>query len=140
MPQTIPPFLLIPVVAWGAAQVLKYVLFTLRSKNFKDYNLLYKSGGMPSAHAAVVMSVTTAVAYADGLYSATFGIAAVVAAIVLYDAVNVRRAVGEQGRALHEIAPQRKMTFFTADGHTIPEVIAGSSLGVAIAIILLQFL
>ena len=137
----ISPYILIPASAWFVAQFAKYALIGLKSKSF-DYKLLYKSGDMPSSHSALVISLLTTVGALEGVDSVYFGIAWVFAAVVIYDAVNVRRAVGEQGRVLSELLAKasREKAFYNAKGHTILEVVVGSVLGFTVAAVLLQLL
>ncbi|MGD8374092.1 MAG: divergent PAP2 family protein [Candidatus Woesebacteria bacterium] len=134
-------YILIPVAAWIAAQGGKYALQALKRGDYKQADLLYKSGGMPSSHSAVVVSLATTIGLTEGFQSAQFGLSAVLASIVIYDAINVRRAVGEQGDALFALTKDKKeLTFFTAKGHTLPQVIAGGTLGFLASVIMLQFL
>ena len=53
--------------------------------------------------------------------------------IFIYDAVNVRYAVGEHGKLLNEIAESdknpRTKPQKIVEGHTIPQVIVGAILG-----------
>jgi acid phosphatase family membrane protein YuiD len=58
---------------------------------------------MPSSHSANVTALAVTVGMLNGFGSALFGIAAGFAAIVMYDAMHVRRAVGEQGTVLRKI-------------------------------------
>lgn len=135
------PYILIPASAWLAAQLIKYALIGLKSKTF-DYKLLYKSGDMPSSHSALVISLLTTVGVLQGIDSVYFGITWVFTAVVIYDAVNVRRAVGEQGRVLNELLAKtaKGQSFYSAKGHTLLEVIVGSVLGLTVAVALLQLL
>lgn len=134
-------YIAIPIVAWIAAQGGKYALQAFKTDNRTKASLLYESGGMPSSHSAVVVSLVTVIGVTEGFQSPLFGLSAVFAAIVIYDAINVRRAVGEQGMVLKALVKDdQKMDFFTAKGHTLPQVIAGSALGFLVAVIMLQFL
>lgn len=134
-------YIAIPIVAWIAAQGGKYALQAFKTGNHTKTSLLYKSGGMPSSHSAVVVSLTTVIGVTEGFQSPLFGLSVVFAAIVIYDAINVRRAVGEQGVVLKSIVKENhKINFFTAKGHTLPQVIAGGALGFIVAVIMLQFL
>lgn len=93
------PYIVVPLAVWAIVQIIKFVVASLRGEiNFK---LLYASGGMPSVHSAVVASLATTAAIQDGLQSHLFGLVAIFAAIVMYDSLGVRRAVGEQGTALN---------------------------------------
>ena len=136
------PYLLIPVGAWIVAQLSKYIFLSLRQRSLDNYSLLYKSGDMPSSHSAVMVSLLVTVGSKLGLDSALFGVVAIVTGIVLYDAVNVRRAVGEQGLVLRKLlkTAKDKDSFYNAKGHTLLEVIVGSLVGLLVALVLLQFL
>ena len=79
-----------------------------------------------------------------GWHSIEFGMAAVLASIVMYDASGVRRAVGEQAKILNymmdnwgRITPKS----FSKDlkeliGHTPLEVASGAILGIVIGLIM----
>ncbi|MFZ1257961.1 MAG: divergent PAP2 family protein [Candidatus Saccharimonas sp.] len=132
------PYLLVVVISWLVAQGAKYLVVAARTKNFSHIRQLYLSGNMPSAHSATVVSVATIIGLYNGLDSAIFGLAAVVAAIVMYDAVMVRRSVGEQGLAIQEIIKIAKSGVVlprAAKGHTPLEVLVGALLGVVIGIV-----
>lgn len=134
-------YIVIPIVAWLVAQGGKYIIQAFKTGDYKKTSMLYKSGGMPSSHSAVVVSLAVAIGLTEGFQSALFGLSAVLAGIVIYDAVNVRRAVGEQGAVLSELSKDKKgLTFFTAKGHTLPQVIVGGMLGFLVSVIMLQFL
>ena len=134
-------YLVIPAVAWFVAQLLKGI-FEL-SKPAKERNRRFlRSGSMPSAHSATILALLTVIGVRMGTESPLFGVVAILAAIVLYDAVNVRRAVGEHGDVLKELLSlsKRERSFFSAHGHTITEILVGAVIGVAVAAIMLQIL
>jgi acid phosphatase family membrane protein YuiD len=131
------PYLLAIVSSWVVAQGTKYLIAVIKNKNFGAFRQLYLSGSMPSAHSATVMSVATVVGLIHGFDSALFGIAIMVAGVVMYDAVMVRRSVGEQGRAIQELIRATKQNQQVAipraaKGHTPFEVLVGAMLGVLI--------
>ena len=78
--------IIIPFISILAAETLKVSidLFTKRSK-LRFIN----PGGMPSGHSAFVGSLVVVVAYREGIDSTAFMISAVVALIVMYDAVTL---------------------------------------------------
>ena len=131
------PYIFVPAIAWILSQTIKYLLHTAKAGSLTSYSFLYTSGNMPSSHAAVTVSLLTVIGHTEGLSSALFGVMAILTMIVLYDAVNVRRAVGEQGKFLQNLAKTNKERgdFYTAKGHTIVEVTVGSILGFLIAVI-----
>src|SRR5689334_16508946 len=95
-------YLLAPFLGWLLSHITKVVLNVVRSKKL-DLAHMFKSGGMPSAHSAVTVSILTVIGGDQGVGSAIFGLATVVTAIVIYDALNVRRSVGEQGDVLRQL-------------------------------------
>lgn len=133
------PYLLAPLAAWIVAQGAKYVLIAAKHRSFDHVRQLYLSGNMPSAHSATVVSLATTVLFKDGSDSGLFALAALLAAVVMYDSVMVRRSVGEQGVAIHAlIRTQTKSSIRlprAAKGHEPLEVIAGAFVGVVIGLV-----
>ena len=128
------PYLFAVAVAWIAAQGLKYVIMAIRHRKINYFRQLYLSGNMPSAHSATTVALATLVGLTEGVDSTVFAIAALFAAVVMYDAIMVRRSVGEQGdaiAALIGLAKNKKMILpRSARGHTPLEVVAGMLLRV----------
>jgi uncharacterized protein len=131
-------YLLAPGVAWLAAQVIKTVIALTKHEHLTVYEEFMRSGNMPSSHSSIAVALLTVVGGRVGLDTPEFGIAFVLTAIVLYDALNVRRAVGEQGLVLKALAKDK--IFFSAVGHRPAEVLAGSVLGFIVAMLMLQIL
>jgi acid phosphatase family membrane protein YuiD len=131
-----------PLIAWFLAQVFKYLGQAYKASSFKDLSFLYKSGNMPSSHSALMLSLLTVIAAKEGTGSALFAIVLVLSLIVLYDAVNVRRSVGEQGPVVVELAKRAGLepSIYLAMGHRITEVAVGSLLGIVSALVVLQFM
>ncbi len=134
------PYLLTIVTSWIVAQGVKYIVVVVRSRNLGNFRHLYLSGNMPSAHSATVMSTATVVGLINGFDSALFGIAIMVAGVVMYDAVMVRRSVGEQGSAIQALIKLIKseepvVVPRAAKGHTPLEVVVGAWLGVLIGLV-----
>lgn len=127
-----------PITAWLVAQVAKIVLAQVQGGPKESRPTIISSGNMPSSHSAITMALLVVVGAINGLHSAEFGIAFVLTSIAIYDALNVRRAVGEQGEVLKSLTKGQQ--FYTAIGHRPSEVIAGSIVGIVVACILLQIL
>lgn len=129
--------LLVSFSAWFIAQSLKVVGELFFKKTFKP-SLFFASGGMPSAHSAFMSSVSTQIGYMSGFDSAIFALSAAITLIVVYDAYNVRRSVGLQGRALNEMIeyvykdsdPKEIRTLKEVLGHTPLQVFCGVLLGI----------
>jgi len=127
--------------AWAVAQLLK-VFITLVKEKRLDLRYLVISGGMPSAHSALVSALATSVAIIQGLGSVAFGITAILALVVMYDAAGIRQSVGLQSvvlnRIVKELRSRRPMAELERDlrefiGHTPFQVIAGAALGIIVA-------
>lgn len=133
------PYLMAVVAGWLIAQGLKYILVALKNRNFDHIRQLYLSGNMPSAHSATTVALATVVGMRDGVDSALFAIAALFAGVVMYDAIMVRRSVGEQGVALEtliKLAKNKAMVIpRAARGHTPLEVLVGALLGGIIGLV-----
>ncbi|MEG0229574.1 MAG: divergent PAP2 family protein [Oscillospiraceae bacterium] len=135
--------LCVSLISWFMAQVLKTVLTLILLKKFVPERLV-GAGGMPSAHSALVCSLTVAVSRLDGINSVSFAICFILAGVVMYDAMGVRRAAGEQAKAINEmrkndnLSPEEKeLKEFL--GHTPLEVLGGALLGILIALLIPKF-
>ncbi|NMG22606.1 divergent PAP2 family protein [Brasilonema bromeliae] len=130
-------------VAVGAclmAQALKLVIELLKNRKL-NINVLVTTGGMPSAHSALVTALATGVGQTLGWASPEFAVAMVFAIIVMYDAAGVRQAAGKQARILNQMIDElfHEHPEFDGDrlkellGHTPVQVIVGSALGITIS-------
>lgn len=132
MTEYISPYLLAIAIGWIVAQGAKYIIIAVKSRSLKSFHHLYVSGNMPSAHSATVVALLTVIGLKDGFASGLFGLAALFAAITMYDAVMVRRSSGEQGIALRALLKEqgsRVKTPRVAKGHEPLEVLVGALLG-----------
>lgn len=129
------PYLYAIAGGWVIAQGAKYVIVAVKTKSLAHFRQLYLSGNMPSAHSATALSLLTIVAFKDGIASGLFGLGALFAAIVMYDAMMVRRSVGEQGAAIQQLIKEqgsRVKLPRAAKGHTPLEVLVGVVVGVCV--------
>lgn len=90
------------IVAWFAAQTLK-MLFTIVFTHKVVWERMVGAGGMPSSHSALASSIAMAMHNKVGFSSPEFGLAIAFAAVVMYDAMGVRRAAGEQAKVINRI-------------------------------------
>jgi acid phosphatase family membrane protein YuiD len=88
-----------------SAQLLKIPWHWLMHRKW-DLKQAITSGGMPSSHSSGVASLLTAIGYIDGIESTTFAIAFILGAIVMYDAMGIRRHAGEQAVILNQLVVQ----------------------------------
>ncbi|HAK45339.1 MAG TPA: acid phosphatase [Spirochaeta sp.] len=132
------------IIALVSAQVLKVPTEWISMGTF-DRKRLRGTGGMPSSHSASVTALATSIGIERGFGSAEFTIALVLAFVVMYDAIGIRRAAGRHAEILNELVQELSDTFRdgfepkrlrTLLGHTIPQVIFGALLGILISILL----
>lgn len=121
------------------AQFWKFVAGLLsqrrqKERNFKEViGYLTRSGGMPSGHAASVTALSIYIGCYAGFDSAVFMLAVAFWGIVLYDAIHVRYAVGEQGKALNQLLREAdKPELPVVEGHTMAQVVVGTLIGIVI--------
>lgn len=133
--------------AWLTAQVLKTIIHMILNKAFVAERLV-GTGGMPSSHSATVCSLATAVALNYGLGGGEFAVAFILAVVVMYDALGVRRETGRQAKVINEMmetfsdmgkpmSVEDKLKEFV--GHSPIQVFAGAVLGVFMAYIICNF-
>jgi acid phosphatase family membrane protein YuiD len=128
------------VMAWAVAQLSKPFIHFVHSRRV-NLRYLFTAGGMPSSHSAVVVALATRIGMDTGLSSVPFALAAVFAAVVMYDAAGVRRAVSLQARVLNRMLTEMFEAQQFNDrrlreliGHTPFEVFVGALLGALSAI------
>lgn len=128
------------VAGFMIAQLAKLLAALIRQKGKMTFSevryWLFRSGGMPSGHSASFVAAATACGWARGFTSVECVILICMSVIIIYDAVNVRYAVGEHGKLLNEIAisdnnaktkPQK-----IVEGHTLPQAAVGILLGLTV--------
>jgi uncharacterized protein len=124
----------IPFIAIILAESVKAFIDIFRKRGKVRF---VNPGGMPSGHSAFVSALVVVVAYREGLGSTMFAISAVIALIVMYDAVNLRQEVGFHAKAINKIRPNAKLE--ESLGHTLFEVIVGAVFGALVAFLLLNY-
>ena len=136
----------VSLLAWLTAQILK-TLYTYITTKKLQLERLVGAGGMPSAHSATVCALFIAIARKVGFTSPLFAVAFVLAVVVMYDAMGVRRAAGEQAKVLNKIVQERNVEDEDDEsptdtplkeflGHTPLQVLGGALLGILIAIVI----
>lgn len=126
--------------AWGLAQLTKMLIGFYRTRRL-DFLYMVSTGGMPSAHSAMVCGLMTAVGLNSGFGSPVFALALAFAMITMFDAATVRRASGLQARLLNEIVKELFKEHHLSEqklaellGHTRPEVFMGMVMGILVGL------
>ena len=125
--------LTVSLLAWFVAQALT--------------ERMWGDGGMPSAHSATVCAMVIATARCEGIDSAIFAVACVVAIITMHDAMGVRHETGEQAKVLNQMIDQwievseknapflQNMHLKEMVGHTPLQVVAGFLVGLVVGLL-----
>lgn len=130
-------------ISWLIAQVTKLFTGVFKERKWTLRAMIFGSGGMPSAHTATVIGLTTALLKTEGMGSPIPVISAILAIIIMTDAMAVRLESGRHSRFLNrmidegrEAAPEDGKRFQTLLGHTFAQVAVGFAIGVACALLL----
>ena len=139
------PVFLSAVCSLLVAQFMKavIVLFRPSKRPFREFcvTFFWETGGMPSSHSALAVSIATAIGFTEGIGSSTFILALFFALVVVRDAMGVRRSSGVQAKTLNQVGKELNNRFgimFRAvkevQGHNPVQVVAGSLLGFFVAL------
>jgi len=133
-----PAFLSI-ISSMFVAQVLKTIIQLLRRKTKSIREtieiLIWKTGGMPSSHSAMVSALAASIAFMEGIDSSLFIITLMFALIIIRDALGVRRSSGIQARVLNWVGRQVSEKL-NVEYHPVKEVIGHTPLEVAVGALL----
>lgn len=134
------PVLLACISSWFSAQFIKTVINIIYGKIHSISELfetlVWKTGGLPSSHSAIVTCLCTCVGFRNGPNSDVFLVSLVFFFVTIRDAVGVRRSSGIQAKKLNEIGKtlfEKGIVDYKPikeiNGHSPMEVIIGIVLG-----------
>jgi uncharacterized protein len=130
------------LAAWALAQALKIPIEYLLRRRW-NWALLFSMGGMPSSHAALVVSAAFSVGLYFGFDTPLFALAVVIAMVVVYDATGIRRQAGLHARKINIMIDELLAGHPISDvqlkevlGHSPREVVGGFILGLLIPLLI----
>src|SRR6056297_1158439 len=131
--------------SWLAAQAMKMIVTFVESRRI-DFAALVSTGGMPSAHSAMVCGLATSVGLQAGFGTPLFATTLAFAIVVMFDAQSVRRAAGLQAKLLNQIVDELFRNHNLSEqklaellGHTRLEVFLGLLTGIFVALAMHAF-
>lgn len=134
-------YIYVPFLLWLSIQTFKVIYDLITTKKF-NFKRILGAGGMPSSHSAVIVSLATLVGKYEGVDTATFAVATIMALIVMYDACGVRRAAGKQAALLNKLVETPGLTGLQVSeklvevlGHTPVQVLVGAGIGILVGIL-----
>ncbi len=134
--------LVVALLACFTAQGIKLIVELIKNRKI-NFRYLVTTGGMPSAHSALVGALAAGIGQTMGWSSPEFAIACLFAVIVMYDAAGVRQAAGKQAKLLNQIVDELFQEEHNLNeerlkellGHTPFQVLVGLSLGISISML-----
>ena len=135
------PILLSCIFSWVGAQFLKTAISLIYGRIHSIGQLLetmiWKTGGMPSSHSALVTSLCTTIGFKNGVNSDLFILSFCFFMVVIRDAFGVRRSSGIQAKKINELGKELGdkgvikpySAIKEVNGHTPMEVLCGCIMG-----------
>lgn len=133
--------LLTSLMAGLIAQLSKLLI---KSNNIKfSWRSIFSYAGMPSSHAAFVVSLSTIVGLTQGFSSPLFAVSLIFSLLIIRDALGLRRYLGQHGEIINILVKDLKEDKMLDEaypkllekiGHTPAQIIAGSALGIFIGL------
>jgi acid phosphatase family membrane protein YuiD len=127
------------LIAWGIAQTIKVPLEYLQTHRW-NWALLFRAGGMPSSHTALVVGITHGIGLSVGFDSPLFALSFAMSMVVIYDATGIRRQAGKHAELINAMIedlttghPLKEEQLREVLGHTPLEALGGIMLGLAVA-------
>ncbi len=138
--------LIAALTAWALAQVIKLPVEYARSRRW-NWALLFRAGGMPSSHSALVAAAAHGIGLTTGFNSPYFAGAVVLAVIVIYDATGIRRQAGRHAEVINTMVnnlveghPLRQEQLREVLGHSPMEAIVGMLMGLVLSQLMVPWL
>lgn len=134
--------LITSLVAGMTAQTSKLFIKSNRLKF--NWRSISSYSGMPSSHAAFVVSLTTIVGLTQGFASPLFAVSLIFSLLVIRDALGIRRYLGQHGEIINTLIKDLKEDRMLDEvypkllekiGHTPTQIIAGTLIGIFISLI-----
>lgn len=94
-------YIIVPFISVIIAQIIKFIIESVKNKKINIERLLNGNGGMPSSHTSFTFSLAMCIGFKEGFDTSLFAISFIFACIVAYDAFNVRLESGKQAVAIN---------------------------------------
>ena len=134
------------IIANFSAQLIKVPIRLITKREWRPH-LIFSTGGMPSSHSAFVAALATSIAFVDGIKSTTFALSFCFAAVVIFDAMGIRRHAGQHAAMLNHLLddlmtkgdfsifqnPTYQKRFKELLGHEPVETFCGTAYGIIVA-------
>lgn len=130
------------LLAWFICQAAKVFIDIVILRQFSLRRMI-SSGGMPSSHSGLVVAAATAIGKIYGIDGPLFALAAIFAAVVMYDACNVRRCAGDTAHLVNLLLSHLQKgeheqlydDLKEVMGHSPLQVLVGAVIGLALGLL-----
>ena len=126
-------YIIIPILVIFLAQICKCIIYFIKNKRVSIDVFIDGMGGMPSAHASCVSSLTSLIYLDYGIYAPIFSIVLIFSLIVIYDAMGIRYESGLHANIINKISNSNLKENI---GHRPIEVLVGVIFGIIFSLIL----
>lgn len=138
----LPKLVLIALVSGLLTQLIKFIIQASRGE-FR-WSSLQEYGGMPSAHTAFVVSLTTIIGIHDGIDSAAFAISFIFSLLIIRDAIGLRQFLSQHGKVLNmlikdlpdDVEAKYPDRLVERVGHTPLQAFVGGCIGLVLGLAL----
>ena len=119
-------------------QIAKFIILSIKNKDI-NWNVLYSTGGFPSSHSGLCMSLVTSLFLFQlndlGTLDWSFAVAVVFSIIVIHDAMGVRLEASKHAKILNnltsEMSVEEKRTIGFGKKGSLKEMLGHKSFEVA---------
>jgi len=145
------PIFITALISFVGSQIIKGLIVFIKDSSTNDKwsvltAIVWKTGGFPSSHSALVSTLAASSAIFVGFNSTIFIVTLFYAFIIMRDALGVRRSTGLQAKSLNELGKklEEKLDFkwkpvAEVKGHTPIEVITGAVFGICVSLVYAHF-
>jgi len=136
--------LLSAAIAWTVAQAAKVLFGLIRYGSTELSRMPWRiiwAGGMPSAHSALVSSTVLVICQTLGVQSPLFGLAVIVALIIIYDRSRMYAIYRQFQKRYPELEQAVRHDPILRDlvGHRLTEILAGIAIGLGSGFVAMRF-
>jgi len=136
-------YVVIPIIAGILAQIAKFIIYSF--KHGIDWRFLLEYGHMPSSHTSMMSALLVTIGYYHGFSTPEFAMTLVITVLVMSDAMRLRMYVGSYGKTINRLVDRLQMDDYSFQerlkervGHRPSEILAGVSLGVVTALLVIR--
>jgi acid phosphatase family membrane protein YuiD len=137
------PLFLSALTSFLFAQFIKFaIIITKKAKKSKAELVeafFWRTGGMPSSHAAMVTALTVTIGIQEGIDSNLFILSLFLSLVVLRDAVGVRHSSGIQAKTLNMLG-RIFSEHFEIEYHPVKEILGHKPLEVLVGCFIGMFI